>query len=223
MTRSRSLTASLAHSLNLASQPERQADRRRLSEELDRWLTRCGDKTLGTLIDVFRERSFAVLFVFLLGIPALPLPTGGVTHVCEVIAMVLALELIANRDRVWLPHRWRSLELAGEGHDRFVARLMATVRWMERISRPRLPYLFGHRVSNVVFGVLVIGGTLGAFLAVPFTGLDTLPALGVVVLSLGVRLEDFALVAAGTLVGAAGIALELLVGKALVDVLGGLL
>jgi hypothetical protein len=136
--------------------------------------------------------------------------------------MLLALQLIANRDRVWLPRRWRAVELAGDAHARFITGLMRMVQWLERISRPRLRFLFEHRISNVVFGALVIGGSLGAFLAVPFTGLDTLSALGVVVLSLGVLLEDFGLVAAGTLVGLAGVALEVLVGKAVVDALGGL-
>jgi hypothetical protein len=42
------------------------------------------------------------------------------------------------------------------------------------------------RASNAVFGVLVIASSLAAFLAPPFTGLDTLPSLGVVLLSLGV-------------------------------------
>jgi hypothetical protein len=197
-------------------------DQPRLSDELERWLRTDPDKTLGSLVDVFEERGFAILFVFLLGVPALPLPTGGVTHVSELIAMLLALQLIANRDCVWLPRRWRAIELAGEGHERFITGLMKTVRRLERVSRPRLTVLFEHRVSNTVFGVLVIGGSLGAFLAVPFTGLDTLPALGVVVLSLGVLLEDFALVAGGTLVGAVGVALEILLGKALVDAIGGL-
>jgi hypothetical protein len=48
--------------------------------------------------------------------------------------------------------------------------------------------------------------SLAAFLAPPFSGLDTLPALGVVVMSLGVLLADFLLVAAGTLIGWAGVA-----------------
>jgi hypothetical protein len=51
----------------------------RLSDELDGWLRSDGDKTLGSLIDLFEERSFAVLFLFLLAPSALPLPTGGVT------------------------------------------------------------------------------------------------------------------------------------------------
>jgi hypothetical protein len=195
------------------------ADPRRLSDELEQWLDSDGDKTLGGLTSLFGERSFAILFVFLLGVPALPLPTGGVTHVSEVIAILLALQLVANRKCVWLPQRWRDLEVAGQGHTRFITGLMKTVRRLERISRPRLGFLFAHRISNVIFGVLVIGGSLAAFFAVPFTGLDTLPALGVVVVSLGVLLEDFALVAAGTVVGLAGVALEVLLGKAAIDAL----
>ena len=133
----------------------------RLSDELQRWLGGDTEKTLGGLVDVFEERSFAILFIFLLGITALPpLPTGGVTHVSELIAMLLALQLIANRDRVWLPARWRGLELARDAHPRFVAGLMNTVRRLERISRPRLRFVFGHRLSNVIFGALVIGGSL---------------------------------------------------------------
>jgi hypothetical protein len=195
----------------------------RLSDELERWLEGERDKTVGSLVDVFEKRSFAVLFVFLLGVPALPLPTGGVTHVFEVIAMLLAAELIVGRNCVWLPRRWRTVELGGDGHARFIAGLMKTVRRLERMSRPRLTFLFEHRLSNAVFGVFVIGGSLAAFLAVPFSGLDTLPALGVVVVSLGVLLKDFALVGAGALVGVAGVALEVVLGKALADALGGLL
>ena len=61
-------------------------------------------------------------------------------------------------------------------------------------------------------------GSAAAFLAPPFTGLDTLPALGVVLVSLGVLLDDFAFVIGGSIVTATGIALELTLGAKLVDV-----
>jgi hypothetical protein len=77
---------------------------------------------------------------------------------------------------------------------------------LERVSRPRLTFLLGHRLSNMVFGVLVVGGSAGALFAPPFTGLDTLPALGVVLLSLGVLLEDILVVIAARVVGVAGVA-----------------
>jgi hypothetical protein len=94
---------------------------------------------------------------------------------------------------------------------------MRVTRTLERISKPRLRFLFDHRLTNVVFGVLVIAGSLGAFLAPPFSGLDTLPALGVVLLSLAVLLEDFAIVLAALVVGIAGVVLEFVLGNAAVS------
>ena len=185
-----------------------------VSDQLEAWLAGDGDKTVAGLIDLFEEKSFAILFVVLLGVPALPLPTGGATHVFEIIAVLLAAQLIAGRQAIWLPKRWRNLELAGDRQQRFLAALMRMIRRLERISRPRLRFLFDHRLSNIVFGVLVIGGSLGAFLAPPFTGLDTLPALGVVLLSLAVLLEDFAIVIAAVVVGVAGVVLEIVLGSA---------
>jgi hypothetical protein len=191
-----------------------------VSHELERWLQSDGEKTLGTLVEVFEEKSFAIVFVLLLGVPALPLPTGGATHVFEVIAVVLAAQLIARRTQIWLPQRWCAMELAGDRQRRFIAGLMKLIRRLERFSRPRLRFLFDHRLSNIVFGVLVIAGCAGAFFAPPFTGLDTLPALGVVLLSLGVLLEDIVVVILGLVVGVAGVALEIALGKAAIDEIG---
>jgi hypothetical protein len=195
----------------------------KVSDQIERWLASDGDKTLGGLIDVFREKSFALIFILLLGVPALPLPTGGATHVLEIVAMLVALQLVAGRDKIWLPERWRKIELGtGGGRTRFIRGLMRAIRWIERFSRPRVRFLFDHRASNSVFGLLVIAGSLGAFLAPPFTGLDTLPSLGVVLLSLGVLLVDFAVVVLAIFVGGAGVLLELVLGRAAVRGIGSL-
>lgn len=171
---------------------------------------------MGGLIALFEEKSFALLFVLLLGVPALPLPTGGATHVFEIIAVLLALQLVAGRERIWLPDRWCKLELAGKNRERFLNGLLRLIRRLERISRPRGRFLFEHRLSNIVFGLLTIGGSAGAFFAPPFTGLDTLPALGVVLVSLGVLLEDILVVVVGVIIGLAGVVLEVVLGRAVV-------
>jgi hypothetical protein len=193
-----------------------------VSDELERWLNGDGDKTLGGLIELFEEKAFALLFVLLLGVPALPIPTGGATHVFEIIAVLLALQLIAGREHIWLPQRWKKLELAGKNKEKFLAGLMKMIRRLERFSKPRFTFLFGSRVSNAVFGVLVIGGSAGAFFAPPFTGLDTLPALGVVLLSLGVLLEDVFVVIVALIIGAGGVLLEIILGAAAVKGIGDL-
>jgi hypothetical protein len=193
---------------------------KRLSDELEEWLESPGHKRLGDLVEVFGKRSFAIAFVLLLALPALPLPTGGVTHVFEVIAVLLAIQLVVGRDEIWLPRRLRERELGGD--TKFVNGLIRVIRRVERFSRPRLTFVFGHRLSNLVFGLVVAAGSIAAFLAPPFTGLDTLPALGVVLISLGVLLEDFYVVIAGLVVLAVGVFLEILLGSAAVKGIGSL-
>jgi hypothetical protein len=184
----------------------------RLSDELQDWIERDPKPTLESLIDVFGQRAFAVVFVMLLGVPALPLPTGGVTHLFEIVATLLALELVLGRDEIWLPERWRRIRLATDG--RFVRGLLRVIRELERVSRPRARFVFGHRLSNAVFGLLAGAGSMVAFFAPPFSGLDTLPALGVVLIALGVLLEDLLVVAVGIAVETAGALLVVVAGTA---------
>jgi hypothetical protein len=176
-----------------------------VSDELEEWLQGDEPKTLGRLIDVFGERSFAIVFALLMAVPALPLPTGGATHVLEVITALLALELIAGRREIWLPERWKRLDLGSPARRKIITSLFKRIRQLERISRPRGRWLFGHRLSGVVFGLVVLALTAAAFLAPPFSGLDTLPSLGVVLLAVGVLLTDYVVATVGLVVGALGI------------------
>jgi hypothetical protein len=103
-------------------------------------LSRDGGATVGSLIERFGEKSFALVFVLLLGVPALPVPTGGITHVFEIVAMLLALRLVAGRDEIWLPRRWRRLDLPGPRQRRFLHALLTMIRRLERVSRgPSVP------------------------------------------------------------------------------------
>jgi hypothetical protein len=188
----------------------------KVSSQIERWLAGGGEKTLGSLIDVFEEKSFALIFILLLAVPALPLPTGGATHVFEIIAVLVALQLIAGRDQIWLPERWRRIQLVGPNRERFLRGLLRFIRFLERFSKPRFRFLFDHRLSNIVFGLLVVAGAVAAFVAPPFSGLDTLPALGVVLISLGVLLEDILVVLLGLIAMAAGVILEIVLGRAAV-------
>jgi hypothetical protein len=192
-------------------------DEPRLSDQLEAWLGSDRPKTVGDLVETFGSGSFAVLFVILMAFPALPLPTGGISHVLEVIAMLLALELVAGRREVWIPRRWQDKEMKGISGPRFSGALLRRIRWVERRSRPRLAHLTELRISRCLFGATVFGLSLTAFLAPPFSGLDTLPSLGVVVLSLGVLLRDVVIATAGAVIGALGVVLVIGLGRAIVS------
>jgi hypothetical protein len=194
----------------------------KISDQLEGWLTSDGDKTLGSLIELFEEKSFAILFVLLLGVSALPIPTGGATHVFIIIAALLAAQLVVGRDEIWLPAKFRARPLVGDKSRKFMTTLMKLIRKLEKISKPRLTFLFNHRLSNIVFGLLVIGGCVAAFFAPPFSGLDTLPSLGVVLLSLAVLLEDVLVAIVAVIVGVAGVLLSIFLGSAVIHLIHGL-
>jgi hypothetical protein len=177
----------------------------KVSDRLEGWLRGDGPKTLGSLIELFGEKSFAIVFALLLALPALPLPTGGATHVFEAIAMLLALELIVGRRTIWLPERLCRRDLSGMAKGKLANRLLKQMRWFERFSKPRLSRVVRNRLAGVGFGAIVLVLSLVAFLAPPFSGLDTLPSLGVVVLSLGILFEDAVLALAGVVIGALGV------------------
>jgi hypothetical protein len=187
----------------------------RASQLLTDWRDGPGEKTLGGLIETIGPRSFALLFIVLLGLPALPLPTGGITHILEIVAMILALQLIVGRKTVWIPKRWRAMKLEEGAKGKFIDGIIKYTTKIERFSKPRLTWLFGYWWSDVFYGVAVFAGTLAAFLAPPFTGLDTIPALGVLILSVGVIMEDIAFVIGGAVFIVAGAVLEVTIGDAL--------
>jgi len=192
------------------------------SDQLETWLESDGEKTIGALGVVFAEKSFAVTILLLMFVPALPLPTGGVTHVFEVITIVLAAEMVIGARSIWLPARWRDRALGPATTGKAIPFMMRRVRWLERFSRPRLASLYEQRWFVRILGLVFIALALASALAPPFSGLDTLPALGAVFVALSIILEDIVALAIGLGLGVGGILLIVTVGAALFNLIKGL-
>ncbi len=185
------------------------------SERLEMWLKSDQPKTLADLVAVFNEKSFAVSFVVLLILPALPLPTGGVTHIFEIIAILLALEMVFGRKTIWLPKRWLKKDISAIAQRKAVNYMIAKLKWVEARSRPRYKHIVVNEAFLRLTGVLIIVFSLTAFLAPPFTGLDTLPSLAVVAISLAIIFEDLLLYLVGLVFGVVGIITVLILGSAI--------
>jgi hypothetical protein len=187
---------------------------RAFSDELERWLRSDEPKTVGTLVTVFREKSFAVAVLLLMLLPAIPAPTGGVTHVFEAITVLLGAEMVMGARTIWLPSRWQHREFGGAITDKAIPFIARTIRRLERFSRPRLAYLFEQRWFLRVLGLIIIALAVGAALAPPFSGLDTLPAIGAVIVALSIILSDVLLLGIGVAIGTGGVIVILTLGAA---------
>ncbi len=203
----------------MARRGERMNSGQRFSDELERWLDGDAPKSLGALGDVFAEKSFAVASLLLMAVSATPIPTGGVNLVFQINAAAIAAQMALGRRTIWLPERWRKRELASVVTRKAIPFLVRRIRWLEKYSRPRLAGLFHQRLFIRLIGVVLTAFAIAAGLAPPLSGLETLPALGSVIVALAIILEDVVMLAIGVVVGTAGIVLFVSVGAAVVRII----
>lgn len=181
----------------------------KFSQQLENLFTHHRKIRLLDLNELFGEKSFAFAFLLLLMTAALPLPTGGITHFFEIVAALLALEVIFGRHRIWLPKRWENHKINSPKPGKGMGRIVGFVRFFERFSRPRGHFIAKHHLFVRLLGLVVLILVGFAFFAPPFSGLDTLPALGVVVISLGIILDDLVVTTIGISIGAIGAIINL--------------
>ncbi len=186
------------------------------SEEIEAWLRAEGPKTLGGLQEVFAERAFAVTVMLLMFVPALPLPTGGISHAFELITILVAAQMVIGRRSLWLPRRWRARELGPLVTDKAIPFMIRWIRRFERLSHRRGAALLERPLAQRTAGLLLIALAVTAAVAPPFSGLDTLPGMGAVIICLGLILGDVVVVAIGAVLGVSGALLIATIGAAVV-------
>ncbi len=161
--------------------------RRTFSEVLED-LARDGEPklTLGEIVAAFGERGFGALILIIALVSLFPWPPGS-KAILSIPIILLALELAFQRDRVWLPGWTLNRSLPRQTFARAVGRIMKPVRFVERLSKPRMPWLTGE-VADVVTGLTCV--FLAVMLALPVPFGDLLPALTLIVLGLGIMQRD---------------------------------
>jgi hypothetical protein len=197
-------------------EPEAVGEVEPFSDQLERWLKADGPKTVGDMGEVFAEKSFAVTVLLLMFLPALPLPTGGISHVFEAITVLVAGQMVLGRQMLWLPGWARKRELGASTIDKALPFIARRIRWFERFARPRGTWAFERHVGLRVIGLIIVAFAVAAALSPPFSGLDTIPSMGAVVIALAIILEDIVVLAIGVAIGAGGVALSITLGAAAV-------
>jgi hypothetical protein len=199
-----------------------QSNKMDFSSELDSWLKGGRDQTILGLDQIFGDRTFAIIFMFLMATSALPIPTAGVTDVFAVITIIFALQMTLGRNSLWLPKRWRNMKINKTMRTKLLPGLVKVARRIEKHSETRMLWVFKGRVSDAILGLSVATLAFFTITAPPFSGLDTIPALGVVLISAGIILKDGLITLIGGVVGGIGIGVQVLLGKLVVDLIKGL-
>jgi hypothetical protein len=150
-----------------------------------------------------RHRAFGFTMLIFALPCVLPMPPG-IPTVCGVALTIIALNLIAARRKLWLPSVIADKSIARADLRRVVDRVLPMMQRLERICRPRLPWLT-EPIGKVLIGIVVFMLGFVMILPIPFLG-NMPPGAAAAVIALGVTERDGLVVLVGLVVSAAAIA-----------------
>lgn len=158
----------------------------------------------------FREilvelRHRAVGFALLIfALPCcLPMPPG-IPTVCGIAIVIIALNLIAGRQRLWLPRTITEKSVSRADLKRMVDRWLPYLERLERFCKPRFP-IVTEPFAKVLIGIVIFALGFIMILPIPFLG-NMPPGFAASVIAIGMTERDGLVVLIGAAVSAVAIA-----------------
>ncbi|MDW8106302.1 MAG: exopolysaccharide biosynthesis protein [Armatimonadota bacterium] len=174
----------------------------RLSELFARTLdaNEDGVVVLGEVLDRAGDRGYGFLLIFL-AIPAfIPVLPPGTSGVIGALMILVALQMLFGMKQPWFPRRWRQKVLSPKTVQVLQTHGVALLRKFEKISHPRGRRFIRNGAILRLSAMVVI--LLALVLSSPMPFMNTLPALGVLLIGIGLANHDIYFLGAGWLIGA---------------------
>jgi hypothetical protein len=173
------------------------ADGRRVDESLEEKIVAVGGRlppegvTFADILDLIGQDSLLLVSMFLTLIFLVPVSIPGVSTVFGAAILMIGISRLFGSG-LWLPKRFRTKVISTEKLKGALDKAVVWLRRLERISRPhRLPWLTGGGPVGLVNNLsLILGAVLlmAPFGLIPFS--NTLPALAILLLALGLLQRD---------------------------------
>jgi hypothetical protein len=163
----------------------------KLSVELNNYFfaeSRGATVTLADILNLTEERIFGFLMAILSLPSALPLPAPGYSTPFGIALLVLAVQLVMGRDRPWLPAKILNGSMKLETVQKFVKMGTPWIQKIENVTKPRLAYICTSPPGRVMLGIAM--ALMAISMMIPIPGTNTLPAMGIFVISFGLLEED---------------------------------
>jgi hypothetical protein len=155
------------------------------------------------ILSELRHRAFGfTLLIFALPC-CLPMPPG-IPTVCGIALVIIALNLIAARQRLWLPSVIADKSVSRADLKRMVDRVTPMLERLEKVCKPRLP-IVTDPVGKSLIGIVILALGFIMILPIPFLG-NMPPGFAATVIAIGMTERDGLVVLIGTLASAVAIA-----------------
>lgn len=168
--------------------------------------------SLGQILDVIGERAFGLVLIVMALPCAVPF-LYGVPQVMSLPMIFVAAQVAIGRQTLWLPGNLRERTIARSDLRALAVRSGPWLRRLELIARPRLSMLTSAAAERL-FGLVMVIAALSIAMPVPLT--NSVPAIGVAVLALGMIERDGLLMLGGAVIAFVWIAFLAIAGTTIV-------
>ena len=189
---------------------------KRLSEEIEVLLEQLPLKlegnertiTIGEFIGLSSRRGFGIVLLLLSLPAAIPTPAVGIATPLGLLIVLLGLQLLAGRSFPWLPNRICRKQIP-PGFIMFLRQKgLPFLKRAEKWSGQRMGFVT-QKTFRIAVGLIV--GLMGAIMAIPLPLTNTLPALVVFILGLGLVSDDGLFILGGLAAGGISLAIYIAV------------
>lgn len=189
---------------------------KRLSEEIEASLEQLPLKlegnertiTIGGFIGLISRRGFGIVLLLVSLPAAFPTPAVGHATPLGLLIILLGLQLLAGRSSFWLPNRICRKQIP-PGFIMFLRQKgVPFLKKMERRLAQRMEFAT-RRAFRLPVGLTIV--LMGAIMLIPIPFTNSLPALVVFILGLGLASDDGLFILGGFIAGGISLAIYLMI------------
>ena len=152
-----------------------------------------GPVTFRELIEICGPQGHGFLALFLV-LPFLqPIPLPGISSAIGILLAIIGV-FVALRRPPWVPKRVAEMQIEPEHVRRICHAAERLLTAIEHVVKPRMQWLFGQRWFRLTNGFVWIVHALVFSLPLPIPFSNSLPAIVILLMALGILEEDFGVI-----------------------------
>ena len=180
-----------------------------LQDVLDDLKTEGGSEKISVddILDALAHRSFGPLLLIPALLAVLPVVGAlpGVSYAMAGLAFFISLHFVLSKPKLWLPSPIRKMKMDRDGFEKGLKKSRPVIRWIDRMVIPRFSLALRNPMPRIIAILcLLVSILMLIYASVP--GGIVIPAIALILLSLGLTTHDGLVIVLGILASIATIA-----------------
>jgi hypothetical protein len=143
---------------------------------------------ISELLTDFQENSFLITMIFFALFIAIPLPyPPGFTTIMGIPLLILSLQMLFRYKRVFLPSRINNYTISNDLLIKISDKILPILKFTEKYIKPRFKFTKSVYCEQFV-GLISLICSIAIIIPLPLT--NSIPALGIIIMSLGLLNRD---------------------------------